>query len=319
MDLRNWEFYTSGSAVVGADVYVYDASLAHPNPNAPLASTVTNSDGMWAFTGLTDTAKDVKVVFGTKAKWYKGLTRHSVGIVFIDDYPTSDFLQVLGQSSVAAPGASTALGRLYMKTDGKLYGRYENGSEYKLADFAGATGVLKAAGWGTIANAEVTAAAGIEGSKIAQACVSLRKTTSQSIATSPTWTTINWADGEYIDEVPSGMTEIHNNSTNTSRFTSPMDGLWFMFVVITFETNAANNPILGLQKNGTTAIPGPQFYMAVPPGGTTYSSVCFSTLFRLAANDYVELRAIHFAGVNVNIGDFGNGCYMHMIYVGGTS
>ncbi len=78
MDLRNWEFNTLGSAVVGADVYVYEATTSHPNPNSVLSSTTTNSDGMWSFAGLTDTPKDVKVVYQSKTKWYKGLVR--VGI-----------------------------------------------------------------------------------------------------------------------------------------------------------------------------------------------------------------------------------------------
>src|SRR5690606_23793549 len=80
MDLRNWEFSTLGTAIAGADVFVYEASLSHPNPGAIIASTSTNSDGMWAFTGLSDTAKDVKVEYQNKTKWYKGLTRHSVGV-----------------------------------------------------------------------------------------------------------------------------------------------------------------------------------------------------------------------------------------------
>jgi hypothetical protein len=78
MDLRNWEFLATGSAVSGADVYVYDASLTHPNPNSPLASTTTDSNGMWAFTGLTATAKDVKVVYNSRPKWYKGLVETGV-------------------------------------------------------------------------------------------------------------------------------------------------------------------------------------------------------------------------------------------------
>lgn len=79
MDLRNWEFFAGTSAaVVGANVSVYEASLSHPNPNSALATTTTNSDGMWSFTGLSDTPKDVKVEYAGRVKWYKGLTLHSV-------------------------------------------------------------------------------------------------------------------------------------------------------------------------------------------------------------------------------------------------
>jgi hypothetical protein len=87
VDLRNWEFNTLGSAVVGADVYVYDAVLTHPNVGTVLASTTTNSDGMWAFAGLSDVAKDVKVVYAGKTKWYKGMTRHNLGTVLSTEGP----------------------------------------------------------------------------------------------------------------------------------------------------------------------------------------------------------------------------------------
>jgi hypothetical protein len=80
MDLRNWEFSVLGTAIVGANVYVYAADTAHPNPNAAISSTTTDSNGMWSFTGLTEAAKDVKVTYNGRDKWYKGLSRHSVGI-----------------------------------------------------------------------------------------------------------------------------------------------------------------------------------------------------------------------------------------------
>ena len=202
MDLRNWEFNTLGSAVSGADVYVYDASLTHPNAGSILSSTTTNSDGMWAFTGLTNTAKDVRVVYQGKTKWYKGLTRHSVGVMFIDDQETTDYLQLVGQSSVSAPGASTVLGRVYMKTSGKRFGRYENGSEYQIADFAGATGVLRSGGWGTIQTADI-ADSQVTTAKIADLNVTTGKLAANSVTQSgyvegstsgPTTTSSSYAD-----------------------------------------------------------------------------------------------------------------------------
>jgi hypothetical protein len=60
MDLRNWEYIAETSQpLVGATVLVRDATLTHPNGNTVLASTTTDSNGMWAVTGLADTAKDV--------------------------------------------------------------------------------------------------------------------------------------------------------------------------------------------------------------------------------------------------------------------
>jgi hypothetical protein len=86
MDLRNWEFYVdNGNPVNGAAVYVRDAVLTHPNANTVVASTTTDPNGMWAVTGLTNTPKDVEVVWGNTAqyhKWYKGMTQHNVDLIF---------------------------------------------------------------------------------------------------------------------------------------------------------------------------------------------------------------------------------------------
>jgi hypothetical protein len=71
-------FAGTAGPVVGANVSVYEASLTHPNPGAAITTTTTNSDGMWEFSGLSDSAKDVKVEYTSRVKWYKGLTLHSV-------------------------------------------------------------------------------------------------------------------------------------------------------------------------------------------------------------------------------------------------
>lgn len=83
MDLRNWEHYAdTGAPVVGATVEVREAGLTSPNVSAVLASTTTNADGMWAFTGLTDTPKDIKVLYSGQIWWYKGLSRYSASAIF---------------------------------------------------------------------------------------------------------------------------------------------------------------------------------------------------------------------------------------------
>lgn len=91
MDLRNWETYIdSGAALIGASVYARDAVLTHPNTGTVVASTVTDSNGVWAFTGLTNTPKDIEVVWGNTSqyhKWYKGMTRHDVATIFFSEAP----------------------------------------------------------------------------------------------------------------------------------------------------------------------------------------------------------------------------------------
>lgn len=89
MDLRNWEFYVdNGTALVGASVYIRDAILGHPNTGTVVASVSTDSNGMWAVTGLTSTPKDVEVVWGNVSqyhKWYKGMTQHNVDAIFFSN------------------------------------------------------------------------------------------------------------------------------------------------------------------------------------------------------------------------------------------
>lgn len=154
MDIRNWEFYDSGLALVGATVNVRDAILAHPNTTTILATTTTDINGAWAFTGLTDTAKDVEVIWGNVGqyhKWYKGLTRHDTGVIFFEE--PVEFKQVASLGTAAGAGSSI----LAFKTDGEpIFRSGAAGAETKIATFTGATGVLKAGGWGTIGSAEIT-------------------------------------------------------------------------------------------------------------------------------------------------------------------
>lgn len=131
-NLRNWLFDAEGAAIVGADVYVYDASLAHPNPNALISQTSTNPDGMFAFSSLTDTEKDVKVIRNGISTWFKGFARHSISDLVAGNILRAQNLQGLGQGST--PGApSTAIGMLYWKTDGNLYYQYAGGGEVRVA------------------------------------------------------------------------------------------------------------------------------------------------------------------------------------------
>lgn len=81
-EIRHWEQYTvNGAPIVGANVYLREASLASPNVGAVAASTTTNADGMWEFTGLDDTKSwDVEVALGGVSRWYKGLSKAAIVI-----------------------------------------------------------------------------------------------------------------------------------------------------------------------------------------------------------------------------------------------
>jgi hypothetical protein len=104
MDLRNWEYIAETSQpLVGATVLVRDATLTHPNGNTVLASTTTDSNGMWAVTGLADTAKDVEVIWGASSqyhRWYKGMTRHNLGkVVFTETITVNGLATFTGGAS----------------------------------------------------------------------------------------------------------------------------------------------------------------------------------------------------------------------------
>jgi hypothetical protein len=88
MDVRNWEYFVdNGLPVVGATVKARDAVLTHPNTGTVLATTSTDSNGMWAFVGLTDTPKDVEVIWGASSqyhRWYKGMAKTGVSALFFE-------------------------------------------------------------------------------------------------------------------------------------------------------------------------------------------------------------------------------------------
>lgn len=122
MDLRNWEFYEDGNALVGATVKVRDAVLTHPNAGTVLATTTTDNNGAWAFTGLTDVAKDVEVIWGNVGqshRWYKGMTRHNLGAVRFFEAPTLPALSI-PTASLADLSVTTAKLADLNVTTGKL-------------------------------------------------------------------------------------------------------------------------------------------------------------------------------------------------------
>jgi hypothetical protein len=94
MDLANFEFFANtGAAVVGATVTPYPASDIHPNPNSPAAaSTQTNTNGKWSFTGLPDGQMyDIKIEYGGgQVKWYKANAKINLGHLYDDRTPDTN-------------------------------------------------------------------------------------------------------------------------------------------------------------------------------------------------------------------------------------
>jgi hypothetical protein len=86
MDVRGFEYYAAtGLPVVGATVEVWNRVAGTP-VGSPIASTTTDSNGMWAFASLVDlVGKDVKVTLGGRVHWYKGETRHSMSRLLLEE------------------------------------------------------------------------------------------------------------------------------------------------------------------------------------------------------------------------------------------
>lgn len=113
-----------------------------------------------------------------------------------------------------------------------------------------------------------------------------------SIATT-TDTTITF-DSERFD-----VGGCHSTSSNTSRLTVPSggDGLYLITAHIVWESNASGYRRLRLQVNGTTTIAG-QFS---PTSTGLVFDQSLSTIYQLAAGDYVEMVVRQSSGGAVNV------------------
>lgn len=298
MDIRNWEFYDDGTALVGATVRVRDALLTHPNGGTVLASTTTDSNGAWAFTGLTDAAKDVEVIWGNVGqhhRWYKGFTRHNTGTIFFEE--AIEFKQVASLGTAAGVGSSI----LGFKTDGEpIFRSGAAGAETKIATYTGATGVLKAGGWGTIGSAEIT-----DGSvtladlhtntprdllQQEHDTVILTSNATQAIATA-TYTPILF-QVETLD-----TNSLHSTSVNTSRVTIAKNGTYIITGSVLFEPSASGLRMLELFKNG-----GPTHYGFRVAPTVDFFHLSLAATLNLVATDYLELQVYQTTGGSLNIG-----------------
>lgn len=134
MDIRNWEYFLdNGLPVVGATVKARDAVLTHPNTGSVLATTSTDSNGMWAFVGLTDLPKDVEVIWGASNqyhRWYKGMVKTGVSALFFEGQ--TGLLSSGGWTN--APTVTGALGAnaINVATTGAAAGEVKTNSHAKI-------------------------------------------------------------------------------------------------------------------------------------------------------------------------------------------
>lgn len=112
---------------------------------------------------------------------------------------------------------------------------------------------------------------------------------------------------------------LHSTSSNTSRITVPVAGIYRFTASVEFASNASGQRRLHYRVNGTTAnrFGGISFPAANGTGTSVQSSVEIS----LSASDYVELFAYQDSGGSLNLSaDGGNGlARLSVSYVGAAS
>jgi hypothetical protein len=160
MILTNWEFFIdSGNPVVGATVKVRDAVVSHPNTGTVLSSTSTDSNGMWTFTGLSATAKDVEVIWGAVRPVPQVVQGHDAARGRRDLLRHGGAVPASRAQPLAAPGVAGET-VLWVDANGALKKRSGvAGATSTVADFdaAGSNNVLRSTGWGKVATADIVA------------------------------------------------------------------------------------------------------------------------------------------------------------------
>lgn len=108
---------------------------------------------------------------------------------------------------------------------------------------------------------------------------------------------------------------VHSTSVNTGRLTAPITGLYSIGYTIQYASNATGLRFSGLRLNGTVRIGGDH---EIPPANGSVTLLSGSTIYRLAATDYVELIVFQNSGVALNVEFAGsNSPYFWMVRLGG--
>lgn len=105
-------------------------------------------------------------------------------------------------------------------------------------------------------------------------------------------------DSERYDMVPAGVSEQHSTSTNTSRLTCRVPGVYSISGAVQFAANATGNRGLRIRLNGATALAG---HIQPAATGGDVSEVAIETHYRLVVGDYVELMAYQSSGAALNV------------------
>lgn len=127
------------------------------------------------------------------------------------------------------------------------------------------------------------------GGSITSAAARVYNSSAQTIGTAST--TVLTFNSERFD-----TNTLHDTSTNTSRLTAPVTGLYTISGMVTFATNGTGRRQLRITLNGTTDLAIAQF----PGDATLPVRMNVQTIYHLSATDYVELRVYQDSGGNLD-------------------
>lgn len=92
--------------------------------------------------------------------------------------------------------------------------------------------------------------------------------------------------------------DLHDNSTNNSRLTAPIDGIYLITAHVEFASNSTGRRQLALRASGST------FIALTEPDTNQNASTHLSlgTVYELSADGYVEVRVFQNSGGSLNVG-----------------
>ena len=292
---QGFKTFTTGEVLTAGDVngYLMQGVLVFASAAARDAAITSPQEGQFAFT------KD------TNGLWYYD------GAAWVASGATGDIEGVtagIGISGGGTSGTVTVTNSMATAIDAK-------------GDLVAGTGAdtfakLTVGANDTVLTADSTTATGLKWATPSSGAsfvgASVYKTAVQSIAnnTNAALTFTN----ENFD-----TNSIHDNSTNTSRFTIPSgkDGKWLFTGIVTWGSNATGYREIKIRKNNTAStevynIMGPPSVAASPSQGVSYIADAVAT-------DYFELYVKQTSGGSLNVeGDatFTNYTIFQCVYLG---
>jgi hypothetical protein len=113
------------------------------------------------------------------------------------------------------------------------------------------------------------------------------------VVANTTWTALTF-DTERYDTAA-----MHSTASNTSRLTAPVAGLYLITGHIAWGNNAVGERLVAIRHNDATDIANVSLFGTA--GSTSSLMKTVSTVWKMAASDYVELRVYQSAGGSLTV------------------